>query len=53
MEVFDLTGRRIMVTQSMVDDRIKMEMANPPPGIYIVKAFISGKLVTRKVMVHP
>jgi len=53
MEIFDLTGRRIGFTQGGTKDQATVEMANSPPGIYILKAFIGGKSFNRKIMVHP
>jgi hypothetical protein len=53
LAIVDFTGRPMTFTQSGLDDHLKIEMANPPAGIYIIKAFVSGQTVTRKIMVHP
>jgi len=53
LDIFDITGRRVTFTLEAVDKYIKIQIVNPSPGILVLKGFLSGNYITRKVVMLP
>jgi Secretion system C-terminal sorting domain len=53
VKIFDYTGRAVEFVEDYVDEQhTKIELTNPTPGIYLVKSFVHGKTIVRKIMVQ-
>jgi len=52
VQVVDFTGNKVDFQQGASGEHVKIDLANPVTGIYLVKYWMGGKLVTRRVMVR-
>lgn len=53
VEIFDLAGRAVSFSSEVIDQRTRIEMHSPNPGLYILKTISNQKVVSQKIMVRP